>query len=227
MARSASGRDCGEGSSPAAAPVFDFFWQADASTTRRQGGGPWLAIVRHLVERHGGHSAASPPAREGATFTVPAARAATKPTEEQTPSWPRAGVAACGERARRPARLAVRTTRRPDPSPSCVPAGGGWPGPPRQQALGLLAISFPTSGERHRMPERDGYDLSVNPRPGHGARLPAVAGPLSPPRGPPAGSTPVHVISPSGRSHERSDVSRAGEKRRELRTLRIFPLLVL
>ncbi len=52
--------------------VFDRFRQADASTTRRHGGlGLGLAIVRELVELHGGcvHAASDGEGR-GATFTV-------------------------------------------------------------------------------------------------------------------------------------------------------------
>ncbi|ACC80851.1 response regulator [Nostoc punctiforme] len=52
--------------------VFDYFRQADGTTTRRFGGlGLGLAIVRHLVELHGGSiQAASPGEGQGATFTV-------------------------------------------------------------------------------------------------------------------------------------------------------------
>jgi signal transduction histidine kinase/CheY-like chemotaxis protein len=65
--------DSGEGIEPALLPhIFDFFWQADASTTRRQGGlGLGLAIVREIVELHGGGvSAASPGKGQGALLTV-------------------------------------------------------------------------------------------------------------------------------------------------------------
>ncbi|MFT3775419.1 MAG: GAF domain-containing protein [Minicystis sp.] len=65
--------DTGEGISTAFLPfVFDRFRQADASTSRRHGGlGLGLAIVRHLVEMHGGQvSAESDGPGRGARFTV-------------------------------------------------------------------------------------------------------------------------------------------------------------
>lgn len=65
--------DNGKGIAPEFLPhVFDRFRQADSSTTRRYGGlGLGLAIVRHLVELHGGSvSAASPGEGLGATFVV-------------------------------------------------------------------------------------------------------------------------------------------------------------
>jgi PAS domain S-box-containing protein len=66
-------RDTGVGISPKFLPlVFDRFRQADSSSTRRQGGlGLGLAIVRHLVELHGGGvHAYSEGVGKGATFVV-------------------------------------------------------------------------------------------------------------------------------------------------------------
>ncbi len=65
--------DSGEGISTAFLPyVFDRFSQADSTFTRLHGGlGLGLAIVRHLVELHGGTvSADSRGKGEGSTFTV-------------------------------------------------------------------------------------------------------------------------------------------------------------
>jgi signal transduction histidine kinase/CheY-like chemotaxis protein len=65
--------DSGQGMSPEFLPfVFDRFRQADGSLTRRHGGmGLGLAIVRHLVELHGGTvSAFSAGINKGSTFTV-------------------------------------------------------------------------------------------------------------------------------------------------------------
>jgi len=90
-------RDTGQGIAAELLPhVFERFWQADASTTRHHGGlGLGLAIVRHLVELHGGTVAVeSGGLGHGAAFTVrlPATTAAV--AAEAAPAAPRslAGV---------------------------------------------------------------------------------------------------------------------------------------
>jgi PAS domain S-box-containing protein len=65
--------DTGQGITPDFLPyVFDYFRQADGATTRKFGGlGLGLAIVRHLVELHGGTVRADSSGEgQGATFTL-------------------------------------------------------------------------------------------------------------------------------------------------------------
>jgi PAS domain S-box-containing protein len=66
-------KDTGKGISPEFLPyVFDYFRQADSSSTRKFGGlGLGLAIVRNIVETHGGSvEAQSNGEDQGSTFTV-------------------------------------------------------------------------------------------------------------------------------------------------------------
>jgi CheY-like chemotaxis protein len=69
--------DSGPGLDPAFMPfAFDRFRQADSSSTRRHGGlGLGLAIVRSLVESHGGTVGVAQAAGAGAAFTVRLPRA--------------------------------------------------------------------------------------------------------------------------------------------------------
>jgi signal transduction histidine kinase/ActR/RegA family two-component response regulator len=81
--------DTGQGISPEFLPhVFERFRQEDGSTTRAQGGlGLGLAVVRHLVEQHGGTvSAESKGEHQGATFTVSLPISAAHERPEQTHS---------------------------------------------------------------------------------------------------------------------------------------------
>ncbi|QSJ14994.1 response regulator [Nostoc sp. UHCC 0702] len=76
--------DTGVGIGPDFLPkVFERFRQADSTTTRAHNGlGLGLAIVRHLVELHGGTIVAESPGQgQGATFTV---RLPLMPQENQT-----------------------------------------------------------------------------------------------------------------------------------------------
>lgn len=81
--------DTGLGIEPEFLPlVFDRFQQADGSTTRRHGGlGLGLAIVRHIVELHGGHVEASSAGKDlGATFRMVIPVQAVAPTVESAPT---------------------------------------------------------------------------------------------------------------------------------------------
>jgi PAS domain S-box-containing protein len=86
--------DTGQGISPDFLPhVFDRFRQADQKASRQHGGmGLGLAIVRHLVELHGGNvSATSEGEGQGATFTV---RLPISPIYQVDPSGARVHPAA-------------------------------------------------------------------------------------------------------------------------------------
>ena len=79
--------DTGKGIRPELLPhVFERFRQADSSTTRSHGGlGVGLALVKNLVELHGGRVHAESPGEEkGATFTV------ELPLAPEAPARPRA-----------------------------------------------------------------------------------------------------------------------------------------
>jgi CheY-like chemotaxis protein len=83
-------RDDGMGIAPAALPrLFERFWQSDTSSTRTHGGlGLGLAVVRHMVELHGGTvTAESDGEGRGAIFTVtlPALSAAEVPPGRRSP----------------------------------------------------------------------------------------------------------------------------------------------
>jgi signal transduction histidine kinase/ActR/RegA family two-component response regulator len=81
-------KDNGKGISPEFLPhVFEYFRQESSTTTRKFGGlGLGLAIVRHLVELHGGTVFAESPGEGlGATFTLrlPVMVTQPKPPQEQ------------------------------------------------------------------------------------------------------------------------------------------------
>ena len=93
--------DTGQGIGASFLPfIFDRFRQADGTTTRQHGGlGLGLAIVRHLVELHGGTiKADSAGEGKGATFTIklPLAPPGTTVDEKGRPETLRAKEVADG-----------------------------------------------------------------------------------------------------------------------------------
>lgn len=99
--------DSGPGIDPEFLPrIFDRFTQADSSLTRVSGGlGVGLALVRQLVELHGGDiQARNRPGAAGAVFTVrfpaePGDAARAKVSPPDIDGWP-----GLGQLARRAAR---------------------------------------------------------------------------------------------------------------------------
>jgi CheY-like chemotaxis protein len=99
--------DTGQGISPALLPhVFDRFRQGDSTASRQHGGlGLGLAIVRHLVELHGGSVVAESAGEgRGATFTaiLPVGGPEHRPAPEALPP----AAPGDGEREDGPSRLA-------------------------------------------------------------------------------------------------------------------------
>jgi PAS domain S-box-containing protein len=92
--------DTGKGIHPSFLPhVFEYFRQEDGATTRKFGGlGLGLAIVRHLVELHGGTvQAESQGEGQGATFTVRLPLIAASPqigqdSRSPEPDWNLTGI---------------------------------------------------------------------------------------------------------------------------------------
>jgi two-component system OmpR family sensor kinase/two-component system sensor histidine kinase BaeS len=80
--------DTGQGISPEDLPhIFDRFWRGDPARSHKDGagGGLGLAIVRQLVELHGGHIAVQSAPGVGTTFTIDLP--ATAPPSEQSASY--------------------------------------------------------------------------------------------------------------------------------------------
>ena len=182
--------DTGAGVAPEFLPhVFERFRQADMGTTRRHGGlGLGLAIVRHLVELHGGTVRADSPGEgKGATFTV-SLPAAPVHRREATGQHENQAARDTLPEHRRPERLDGLRLLVVDDEPDArelLAAGLGRCGAEvvtaesaREAIAALAAGKFDALISDIGMPEEDGYELIRQVRaltPGEGGRVPAVA----------------------------------------------------
>jgi signal transduction histidine kinase len=184
--------DSGQGISADFLPhVFERFRQADSAVTRRHSGlGVGLAIVRQLVELHGGTvSAASPGAGLGATFTVclPISAGNARPGGLAAPADRRTAESAASPMPRLPRLDAVRILVIDDDADgrlltsmvltqagATVEAAGSV-----REALQIVDESRPDALVSDiGLPDEDGYGLirQIRQREAeHGGCLPAVA----------------------------------------------------
>jgi PAS domain S-box-containing protein len=172
-------RDDGQGITADFAPrLFERFSQHDASTTRHHGGlGMGLAIVRHLVELHGGTvRAESPGPGLGATFIVRLPQVLARPSggdrEPEVSALPvLGGLRVLAVEDEPDTRELIATVLRQAGAEVAVAASV-------DEALGALQVSAPDVVLCDiAMPGRDGYDLlrEARRRPGPLARIPFVA----------------------------------------------------
>ncbi len=180
-------QDSGDGISPEFLPhVFERFRQGEAGTTRRHGGlGLGLALVRHLVEAHGGNvRAESAGAGLGSRFTIVLPVQAVFPERPRLrPPSPIPLAVAPGESALAGVRALVVDDDEDarDLVATVLLAMGAQvtTAPSAQRALELLAAQpFGILVSDIGMPQMDGYALIRRARVSeavHSAKVPAVA----------------------------------------------------
>jgi signal transduction histidine kinase/ActR/RegA family two-component response regulator len=181
-------RDTGQGISPEFLPyVFERFRQSDSSSARRYGGlGLGLALVRELVELHGGAvSAQSAGEHHGATFTI------DFPTVMSPEVWPNYRETTDPALAEAPSLAAVRVLVVEDELDSrellaeILRKSGAEVHAVRSCLEALAVVRGSAASNRPHvilsnlgMPGADGYDLIRTLRalpPEEGGRIPAVA----------------------------------------------------
>ena len=199
--------DDGPGIDPAFLPyVFDRFRQADSSSTRPQAGlGLGLAIVRHLVELHGGTVAArNREDRPGAVLIVRLPRQQTLPTD-RTPAEGRAPTKAGAESAPSLQDVSVLVVDDEDDTREAMAIGLGRCG--ARVATASSAREAIAAFERERphvlvadigMPGEDGYGLLMRVR-----ALPAERG----------GATPAIALTAYASPQDRLNALRTGFQR--------------
>ena len=180
-------RDSGQGIRPDFLPhIFQRFEQADSTSTRAHGGlGLGLAIVRHIVELHGGTvHAESSGEGQGAVFTVRLllAAAQTAGEAERRPPSPSAPASQCEEAALDGLRVLV-VDDEPDNNDvvgtllSSRGAEVRLAGSARQAVEMLREWKPDILVTDIAMPDQDGYDLlaSIRSQEGEPAEILAVA----------------------------------------------------
>ncbi|HEX8096631.1 MAG TPA: ATP-binding protein, partial [Pyrinomonadaceae bacterium] len=183
--------DTGAGISPDFHPfLFDRFRQADSSSTRQHGGlGLGLAIVRHLVELHGGTvSAENRKDGEGAVFTVSIPTRSAGKDEAQEEERAEASATPDGNAHERRAELTGRRILVVDDDPDALALLGtiltraGAEVVSASSASAALEVLERTSVDLIisdiGMPGEDGYELIRKVRAlaaRRGERIPAIA----------------------------------------------------
>jgi signal transduction histidine kinase/ActR/RegA family two-component response regulator len=181
--------DTGIGMEPDFLPyLFERFRQADSSTTRRHGGlGLGLAVVRHLVELHGGTvRAESAGANRGSTFTIALPIRAVTSREPDSVTTPDADLDDVAE-AEVPRLVGIRVLAvddDPDARELVREALTEFGATVRTAASAREAIEMLQAWKAHvliadiGMPDEDGYSLIKRVRmlaPEAGGLIPAVA----------------------------------------------------
>jgi signal transduction histidine kinase/ActR/RegA family two-component response regulator len=181
--------DSGKGIDPEFLPhVFERFRQADSSSTRRHGGlGIGLALVRHLVELHGGSvGARSAGAGTGSTFAIrlPVAGPSVAPGDEGMAPVPAATVSRASLRGL-PSLRGLRVLVVDDEADARDLIGVILRGKGAEvtlagsvaEAMDALAAAPEVIVSDISMPDEDGYDLIRRVRAAEGAvaQAPAIA----------------------------------------------------
>jgi signal transduction histidine kinase/CheY-like chemotaxis protein len=176
--------DTGKGIAPEVLPfVFDRFRQADSSSQRAHGGlGIGLALVKNLVELHGGSvQAASPGPDQGATFTVKLPVMLHAETSERVQAGPAHGVTSIGSLSGISLLVLDDDSDALDLFVTVLRQAGGDLRSARsvEEAMTLLQAWEPDAIVSDiEMPEENGYAFIRRLRGGeveHGDRIPAIA----------------------------------------------------